>query len=232
MAKVEQIGIENTMRDAIVRLMARLGPEWTAAIALGAQAVIFLVQAAILFWQGSILRRHATTLEKNTEIANTQADTAKLIGQALDQQGRVLDEQTKIMDEQFKFQRKVEAQAERAEVFDLVLELRTQFVAVKGVLSANLGPGITFTQESREKIENAWQRLNAAILPCRKALITSIHLSQEEKNYFLGFAQAVDALERGHTNTIEADLKALKKVEDDHKEFLKKMMGTARPSEN
>ena len=45
------------------------------------------------------------------------------------------------MDDQFKFQRKIEMQAERANVFDVVLELRTQFVAVKGVLSPNLGPG-------------------------------------------------------------------------------------------
>jgi hypothetical protein len=212
----------------MIERLIKLGPEWTAAIALGAQAVIFLLQAGILFWQGKILRRHGSTMEEHRDIARTQADTAKLIGQALDQQGKLLDSQTKIMDDQFKFQRKIETQAERTKVFDLVLELRTQFVAAKGVLSANIAPGTTFTQASREKVEHAWQRLSAAIVPCQKALITSIHISQDQKNYFLGFATACDALERGHTNTIEADLKALKKVEDDHKEFLKKMMDTAQ----
>ncbi len=212
----------------MIERLIKLGPEWTAAIALGAQAVIFLLQAGILFWQGKILHKHGSTMEEHRDIARTQADTAKLIGQALDQQGRLLDSQTKIMDEQFKFQRKIEAQAEKAKVFDLVLELRTQFVAVKGVLSANIAPGTTFTQESREKVEHAWHRLSAAIVPCQKALITSIHISQDQRNYFLGFAMACDVLERGHTNTIEADLKAVKKVEDDHKEFLKKMMDAAQ----
>lgn len=216
----------------MIHRLIQLGPEWTAAIALGAQAVIFLVQAVILFWQGRILHRHASTLEEHRDIASTQAETAKLIGQALEQQGKLLGTQTKIMDDQFKFQQKIEAQVEKAKVFDLVLELRTQFAAVKGVLSANIIPGTPFTQASREKVENAWQRLSAAIVPCQKALLTSIHLSKEEKNYFLRFAQAVDALERGHTNTIEADLKALKSVEDDHKEFVQKMMAAARTPEN
>jgi len=224
--------VRTEMKGIISRWLAELGPEWAAAIALGAQAIIFLLQALILGWQGVILRRHASTMEKHTEIAGTQAETAKLIGQALDQQGKVLDTQTKIMDAQFRFQRKIEAQAERANVFNLVLELRAQFVAVKGTLKANLGPGTQFTQASREKIESAWHKLSAAIVPCQKALITSIHLSQGEKNYFMGFAQAVDLLERGHTNTIEADLKALQALEDTYKDFLKKMMGSAQTPDN
>jgi hypothetical protein len=67
----------------IVRVISRLGPDWTAAIALSVQALIFLLQAVILYWQGRILRRHAATLEKQTEIAGVQANNAAKIGATL-----------------------------------------------------------------------------------------------------------------------------------------------------
>jgi hypothetical protein len=190
-------------------------PEWVAAIAL-------LIQAVILFLQFKILGRHAETMEEHKTIAGTQAETAKLIGKALTQQGKILDEQ-------FKFQKRLAAQAEREKVFDLVLELRSRVVALLSLLSSTPVYQLT-SPESREQQEFAWNQLGNAILPCEKALITSIHLSSEEKNYFLGYAQAVDALK--HTNDVSKELGELRGIEDQYKDFAKMMMRAAQTPES
>jgi len=209
-------------------------PEWIAAIALSIQAAIFAVQAAIFVWQAIILRRHASTLEAHTEIARTQSETAKLIGQALAQQGTVLDEQTKIMAKQFSFQRRVEAQAERTRVFDVVLDLRAKVVRLKEVLTLSMIPSEALqdsfdVQDMKNRQAAAWIGVSEAIMACQKALLTAIHLSAEEKNYFLGYAQAVDALEIGHTKNAETDLQALRKLDGTYEDFVKKMIQAAQP---
>lgn len=210
-------------------------PEWIAAIAL-------LIQAAILW-------RHASTLEAHTEIARTQSETARLIGQALEKQGKVLeeqtklmsdqgkvlDEQTKIMAKQFSFQRKIHAQAERTRVFDVVLDLRAKVVRLKEALALSLRvpPGSTVDAFDQQYIEkqraDAWIRVSEAIMPCQKALLTSIHLSAEETNYFLGYAQAVDALEIAHTKNAETDLQALRNLDGKYDDFAKRMIEAAQP---
>jgi hypothetical protein len=195
--------------ESLFELLRR--PEWVAAIAL-------LIQAVILFLQFKILRRHAETMEEHKTIAGTQAETAKLIGQALTQQ-------SKILDEQFNFQKRLAAQAERGRVFDVVLELRSRVVSLLSLLSSTPGYQLT-SPESREKQEFAWNRLEESILPCEKALITSIHLSPEERNYFLGFAQAVDALK--HTNDVSKELQDLRGIEDRYKDFAKMMIRAAQ----
>ena len=147
----------------IIQHLKDLGPEWTAAIALAAQAVIFVLQAIILGWQGWTLRRHAETLEEHTETAGKQAETARLIGEALNKQEKLLDAQNRIMDEQFKFQRRIEAQADRARVFDLVIDLRAKFVRLKELLASPRSPGSTYPLETVEKLDEAWRRAGEAV---------------------------------------------------------------------
>lgn len=190
-------------------------PEWVAAIAL-------LIQAVILFIQAKILGRHADTMEEHTAIARTQARTAELIGAALEQQGKILSDQGKIMAEQLEFQRRLAAQAEREKVFGVVLELRSRVVALVSNLSVGSPPGTSISPGTREKQESEWSSLEAAILPCEKAMITSIHLNQDEKNYFLRYAQAVDAATRSR------NIQALRALDDDYKDFGKMMMTAAQ----
>jgi|HubBroStandDraft_1064217.scaffolds.fasta_scaffold243389_2 hypothetical protein len=190
-------------------------PEWVAAVAL-------LIQAVILFTQAWILHRHAETMEKHKEIARTQANTAELIGTALQQQAKILSDQGKIMAEQLELQRRMAAQAEREKVFGVVLELRSRVVVLVSALSAASPPGTTISLGTREKQESSWSSLEAAILPCQKAMITSIHLSQDEKNYFLRYAQAVDAAARSR------NVQALQALDDNYKDFAKVMMTAAQ----
>src|SRR5258708_10034216 len=118
------------------------------------------------------------------------------------------------------------AQAEREKVFGVVLELRSRVVAVAIAVSGSSPPGTNISPGTREKQESTWSLLGGAILPCQKALITSIHLSQDEKNYFLRYAQAVDAVERSR-NT-----QALLALDDDYKDFGKMMMTAAQAPKN
>jgi hypothetical protein len=192
--------------------MKPLGPDWVAAIALSIQALIFLLQAAILWWQGRILRRHASTLEKHTEIAGAQAETAKLIGQALDQQGKVTDAQVKIMAAQFEFQRAIEAKSDRERVFDAALELRATLAGLKGVLGRPQAPGSTLSTQAGDEIASAWNRLKKATFPCQKALLTSAHLSNGQREYFTRFVIEVAGLQG--TNNFVKDLENVKILED------------------
>ncbi len=202
----------------------RLGPEWTAAIALSIQAFIFLLQAFILGWQGLILRRHAATLEEHTDIAGTQAETAKLIGQALDRQAKVLEKQTQIMDEQFRFQRRVDAKQERALVFSSVLDLAARVRMLGEVLSRYHQSNFQ-DEDSRRRVNGAWDRLGEAILPCRKALLTAIHLSAPEKDYFDRYAKSVDALKQNRDP--RQDIESVASLEGKYQDFGEKLLSVA-----
>src|SRR6266699_559489 len=153
-------------------------PEWIAAIAL-------LIQAVILFLQAVILRRHGTTMEEHAGIAKAQAETAALIGKALDQQGKILAEQTKIMDEQFKFQRTVEMKAERVQVFDSLMQLHVSF---KMLLSAISRVQLSnYTHEMQDRVRASWQQVSQDLLPCQKAIHTSIYMNPDERQYFWAY---------------------------------------------
>lgn len=192
--------------------MKPLGADWVAALALSVQALIFLLQAAILWWQGRILRRHATTLEKHTEIAGTQGETAKLIGQALEQQEKVMDAQVKIMAAQFEFQRAMVAKADKERVFDTVLELRATLAGLRGVLDRPQNPGSTLSPKTRDEIASAWNKLEGAKFPCQKALLTSAHLSKNQREYFTRFV--IDVAGLPATNDPAKDLENIKILED------------------
>jgi hypothetical protein len=197
-------------------------PEWIAAIAL-------LIQAVILPLQAKILGRHAETMERHAEIAGTQAETAKLIGQALDQQGKVLNDQTKIMADQFTFQRRLEIKAEREKVFDLLLELHTKAVALQSRIGS-LQPGATITQEGRERLNAAWDSVGSCIVPCQRALLTSIHLPNEEKDYFLKYVLDADSLRR--TGDAVRDMQTLRTFFESHKDFPLKLIKAAKTPAN
>lgn len=195
-------------------------PEWIAAIAL-------LIQAGILSLHAWILYRHGKALDKTVEIASTQADTGKLMATALEQQGTILAEQTKIMTEQFKFQRAVTAQADRQEVFDALLSLRTSFLMLIAKVQE---PGERYAPRVAEE-----QRMQAALMahtvPVRKAIISSVHLTAEEKeylgHYIVDVAQAVTA-----DANLVASLPKMKQVEEKYDDILPMLVKIGQPQEN
>jgi hypothetical protein len=195
-------------------------PEWMAALVLFAQAVI-------LFLQYKILARHGETMEKHTEIAGTQAKTAESIGKALEQQGKILGEQTKIMSAQFEFERRVAEQAERARVLSVVTDLRTRYNELIAVISKRPELGATLSPGTRAEQDRAWNRMTDAILPCQQALLTSIHLSQKQRNYFLGFANDLLTLSPSRTNS-EHDIGTLEAMRKKYNDFLPMLVDSAQ----
>ena len=151
-------------------------PEWVAAVAL-------LIQAVILWLQARILRRHGKTMEEHARIAKDQAATAELIGRALEQHAKILGDQTKITERQFKFQRTIESYAGREKVYDALLELRA---SVAMLISKIESPGDRYEPRVAEEMM-AQTEVVAAILPVQKAVLTSPHLTHEEKEYFRGY---------------------------------------------
>ncbi len=196
-------------------------PEWVAAIAL-------LIQAAILLLQAVILRRHGTTMEEHAGIAKTQADTAALIGKALDQQGKILAEQTEIMDAQFKFQRAAMAQAERQQVFDALLRLRS---SLHMLIAKVEEPGMRYEPRVAEE-----QRMKAALLtqmlPVQNAFISSVHLTREEKDYCGRYV--VDVFDAVSGDNLPARLPKMKQIQEKYSEsdFVKMAAKIGRPQES
>jgi hypothetical protein len=174
--------------------MRNLGADWIAAIALSIQALIFLI---FLWWQDRILHRHAATLEEHTKIAGSQAKTAELIGQALAQQGKILAEQTSIMDKQFKFQRKVDAQAERATVLTLVVAVQGRLVTLDSKLSRATSSA---TPEYRQEVNRHFDALAGAVYECHKAVFLSLHLTEAQKKFFLAYCDDLAALNQTGNN--------------------------------
>jgi hypothetical protein len=194
-------------------------PEWIAAFALLIQAGIFLLHA----W---ILRRHGKALDKNVDIANTQAKTGELMAKAMEQQGKILDDQSKIMNAQFQFQRRVTAQAEKEKVYDCLLKLRTSVIML---ISKIEEPGDRYAPRVAEE-----QRLQAAlvssILPCQKAVVTSIHLTPEEREYFGRYIVDVSDLVVSTTN-LPAILPKLKQLHVKYEDFLAMVAKVAQTPE-
>jgi cellulase/cellobiase CelA1 len=146
-------------------------PEWVAAVAL-------LIQAVILWLQARILRRHGMTMEEHAGIAKTQAATAELIGKALEQQGTVLAGQAKLTEEQYRFQRRIEAQAARSEIYKALLALNTTIDMLIRTGSQN--------PRAVEMEKQVFSTLIDSTVACQNILITGIHLTSEDKDIFYG----------------------------------------------
>jgi hypothetical protein len=185
-----------------------LGPEWTAALALSIQAVIFVLQAVFLWWQARILRRHASTLEKNTEIigrqattllgltriANAQAETLRLIAQALNQQGDIQVEQTTIMRDQLKFITEVDGRSEKSNLLNLLVEVQTSLRGLASTLS-NFQPPTVPTLADRHDVECRFEGLSIAVTECEKALLTAVHISDAQREFFSDYCHDVATLD-------------------------------------
>jgi|ERR1700675_2457409 len=209
------------------------GAEWTAALALSIQALIFVLQAAFLGWQAWILRRHAATLEKNTEImgtqattlqkhaeiAGTQAETLKLIGQALDQQGKILAEQNTIMKEQLQFHEKVDERAERASVLTRAIQVQARLQQLASRLSLIQGQvGMNATQNDHKDVALHFDALAADVYECQKAMLMTIHLSDKERKYWLGYCEALSNLNR--TGNMAEDLSHVQAFREKYSDLL------------
>lgn len=168
-----------------------------------------MLQAGFLWWQANILRRHAATLERHTDIAGTQAQTANLIGQALNQQGRVLDEQTKIMAKQFELQRRVETKVERNSLFTSAVDMQGALVSLDRRLSRILLSNVT--QKDNDEVARYFETLNQNATACMKELMTAVHISKEEKQYFSNYSRKLSDLEyTGDVRKTLEDVKAIR----------------------
>ena len=194
-------------------------PEWVAAIAL-------LIQAVILFRQALILRRHGATMEEHAGIAKAQAETAALIGKALDQQGKILAEQTEIMDAQFKFQRTVEMKAERVGILNSLVQLHNSFKLLLSTLSeVQLS---NYTHEMQDRVRASWHRMHEDLLPCTKAIHTSIHLSPKEREYFMGYVR--DLANLSESSDVRKAIQNVNACDAKYKDFEEKMLAAAKAS--
>jgi hypothetical protein len=195
------------------------GAEWTAALALSIQALIFALQAAFLGWQARILRRHATTLEKNTEIAGTQAETLKLIGQALNQQGTIMTEQNTIMQDQLKFHERVDERAERSNALTRVIQVQARLQQLDSRLSLIQGqPGMSATPSDHTDVARHFDALAGEVYECQKAMLMTIHFSEKEKKFWLGYCDAMSNLNR--TGNMAEDLKYIRAVREKYSDLL------------
>jgi len=140
------------------------------------------------------------------------------------QQGKVLDEQTKIMDEQFKFQRTIELKAERVQVFDALMRLHVSFKALLSTLSeVQLS---NYTQAMQDRVRSDWRRMQEDLLPCTKAIHTSIHMSPQERAYFMGYVQGVAGLTE--SSDIRKAIQNVNALEAKYKDFAGKMFAAAK----
>jgi hypothetical protein len=78
----------------------------------------------------------------------------------------------------------------------------------------------------REQYKRAWNRLRESILACQKVLITAIHLSPEEKNYFVRYVQSMAALKPSDDGA--QDMAKLTDFSDSYKDFREMMMKAAQ----
>src|SRR5438876_7943043 len=196
-------------------------PEWIAAIAL-------LIQAVILFLQAMILRRHGATMEEHAGIAKAQAETAKLIGKALDQQGKILAEQAEIMDAQFKFQRTVELKAERVGVLNSLVQLHISFKLLLSTLSEVQLSNYGHDMQIQSRVRAAWHRMQEDLLPCTKAIHTSIHMSPKEREYFMGYVR--DLANLSESSDVRKAIQNVNACDAKYKDFEEKMLAAAKAS--
>jgi len=183
---------------------------WIAAVALLVQAVVLLVQAVILLLQWRILRHHGEVMEQHTDIGRIQVKTAQLIGDAIQQQGQILEAQ-------FTFQKRIDAKAEREQVFEKIFAVARNVRALSNVL-ANIPPG-TSRDFAKERIDRSWNELGNSATECQKGLTTSIHIPEDVKNYFIRFCGVVsDAVEK-QEDDVSAARKQLRQLEVPDKDF-------------
>jgi hypothetical protein len=172
---------------------------------------------------GSVFHRrkelkHAKDLADANEKANIHREEANrladLIGQALNQQGSILDEQTKIMEKQFELQRRAESKSERDNLLTGVAEMMGAFRLLDQRLSRiQLS---NFTRNDENEVTHCFNRLANSAVSCTKALWTAVHISKEEREYFLVQSKKLSDLEyEGDIRKALQDVSAIKtQIED------------------
>ena len=181
-------------------------PEWVAAVAL-------LIQAVILWLQARILRKHGHTMEEHAGIAKKQAETAKLIGQALQQHATILAQQSDITKEQYDYQRRIESHTAREEIYDHLLRLDGD---VQLLIFKIESPG---TRDATRMAEEAVLQghLVGSVIPVQKATITSLYLTDEEREYFRRYTMDLAAT---LLNPLNGNVRLLKDFREKYKDIL------------
>jgi hypothetical protein len=143
--------------------------------------------------EANTFREEANRLSEGLlEVHTAQAETAKLIGHALNQQGNVLDEQTKIMAKQFELQRRVETKVERDSLFTAMVEMQGALVSLERRLSRISLSNVT--QKDSDEVLRYFEKVSDNAVACMKELMTAVHISKEEKEYFGSYSKKLSDL--------------------------------------
>lgn len=111
------------------------------------------------------------------------------------------------------------------------MDLQTKLVAVKGVLSEPVSPGAAVPDAAaRQRLESKWDALDEAAVRCQKVLMIAVHVSDADRNYFVGYAQRIGAVFQKRTANNSENLKALEKISGEYPDFLKRIGLAARPT--
>ena len=205
-------------------------PEWMAALVLFIQAIILVMQTKILGRHAATMEKHteiagtqAKTMEKHTEIASSQAKTAESIGNAVAQQGKILAEQTKIMEEQFKFQRRLEERSERARIVEQLFELNIEVKTLNAILESTA----EYTPDVQTRVRLREQNVTALAARCLRELRSAIHVSTEEKEYFLGFVHDANNIPDSSPTNFSEVIAQLKDLAGKYKDVTQKIFAAA-----
>jgi hypothetical protein len=87
---------------------------------------------------------------------------------------------------------------------------------------------ITRTLERVETEKRTWDKLSSSMVACEKALLSSTHLSQADKQYFLRYAYDISKLEQG--DDLAKNIRNLKAIADKYHDFVLMLLQSAQQS--
>lgn len=130
-----------------------------------------------------------------------------------------MTDQTKIMADQFKFQKELEAHAERKMMFALLLKLSTSVTCLVPKIES-----APFTNEAIGRIDQAWIEMGMEATACWEALATCAHLESEQRSRVISYLDDIEKVEKAK------DLAQLKALIGKHKGLLAAMKAGLIPT--
>ena len=116
--------------------------------------------------------------------------------------------------------------AERVGILNSLVQLHNSFKLLLSTLSeVQLS---NYTHEMQDRVRASWHRMHEDLLPCTKAIHTSIHLSPKEREYFMGYVR--DLANLSESSDVRKAIQNVNACDAKYKDFEEKMLAAAKAS--
>ena len=113
-------------------------------------------------------------------------------------------------------------------VLNSLVQLHNSFKLLLSTLSEVQLSNYGHDMQMQDRVRASWHRMHEDLLPCTKAIHTSIHMSPKEREYFMGYVR--DLANLSESSDVRKAIQNVNACDAKYKDFEEKMLAAAKAS--